>query len=114
MGEVDHWVKKASGLIVDSSRVWIYSPLEGIQGWDFGVTNSSPVSLSSSFSLNLDGTKEWDVGLSSIRNTVTGQVIFNTGGRYGHPFDVQSGGRYVAICYGSGDILVLDFNHVLP
>ena len=59
-------------------------------------------------------TKEWEISLSRIMDTVTGWVIFRMGGRYPHPFDVQSGGKYVVIRYRSGDILVLDFNHVSP
>jgi len=101
-------------LIVDGSRAWVYSPWEGIRGWDFGVTDSPPIKLVDPPSLSFSDTKQWDIGLSMIRDTVTGQVIFKMGGKYTHPVDVQLGGKYVAIRYESGEVLVLDFSNVLP
>ena len=102
-------------LIVDGSGAWVYPDLSRIWvGWDFGIANASPVSLSNSPSLSLNDTKQWDFGLSRVRDTVTGQLIFQIGGRTTHPLEVQLGGKYVALRYESGEILVLDFNHVFP
>ena len=114
VGEVCHASLSVKSLIVDGSRAWVYSPWDGIHGWDIGVTDTPPVVSPGLPSLFLNDTKQWEIGWSRIKDTVTGQVIFKMGGRYTHPFDVQSGGKYVALCYESREILVLDFNHVLP
>jgi len=113
VGKVIHNILNPRSLIVDGSSTWVRS-LSIIRGWDFGVTNSPPVSLSNSPLLYLSDTKEWDIGLSRVRDTVTGQVIFQMGGRYKNLVDVQSGGKYVAIRYESWGVLILDFSHVLP
>ena len=97
-------------LIVDGSRVWVHSPSLGPLGWDFGV--SSPVQLSKKPSLHLKNTKVWNVDLSRIEDRVTGKVFFQLSGRFANPVDVQWGGQYLVAGYESGEVLILDFNHV--
>jgi len=113
VGEVYHSSMFARSMIVDGSRAWVQGFWDGIHGWDFGVTNSTPVAIPGLPSLHFNDPKQWDLSLSRVRDTVTGQVIFQMGGRYRKPVDVQSSGKYVATCYRSGEVLVLDFNHVL-
>jgi len=84
-----HQMIGIKSLIVDGSRAWVYSPWSRIQGWGFEVADSPPLALSSLPSLSFGDTKWWDIGLSSVVDTVTGWVIFKMGGRYTHPFDVQ-------------------------
>jgi len=110
--EMRHSVKLARSIIVDGSRAWVQGPWLQIRGWDFGVTDSTPVAIGLP-SLYFNNTRQWDDFLSKILDTVTGQVIFEMGGRYRKPVDIQSSGKYVATCYESGEILVLDFKHVL-
>ena len=80
MGIVNHKAEDGKSLIVDGSRVWVYCHWEKVWGgWDFGIPNSPPVLLSNSPSLYLSDTKEWDIGLSRVRDTATGHVIFQMG-----------------------------------
>ena len=106
-----------ASLVVNGSRVWMYSPYNpvakgGPPGWDFGIPDSPPVKLPNTSSLHLSDTKLWDSGLSSIKDTITGKVILQLGGRFAELFDVQLGGQYLLARYWSGEILILDFNDV--
>jgi len=67
-------------LSVDGLRVWVHSPVEELQGWDFGISGSSPVKLSTTPPA-LNNTKLWDDKLSGIQNTATGKVGFQLHGR---------------------------------
>ena len=107
-----------TSLIVNSSRVWVYSPHSpaydgGPWGWDFGMPGSSPVQLPTTPSIHLSDTKLWELGLSRIKDKITGKVVLQLGGRFARPFNVQLDGRYFLAHYWSGDLLILDFNHVL-
>jgi len=113
VGEVRHSMLGVDSIIVDGSRAWVQLGNGEITGWDSGVTDLTPVAIPDLPSLSFDHTKQWDIHLSRIRDTVTGHMIFVMGGRYRKPLDVQLSGKYVAACYRSGEILVLDFNHVL-
>jgi len=99
-------------LTVDGSRAWIHYPQSEYQGWDFGTPGSSPVQLPSMPTLHLSGPMVWDISQSRIRDTVTGKVVFQLSGRFAKPTDVQCGGGYLATRYSSGEMLILDFNHV--
>ena len=107
-----------TSLIVNGSRVWVYSPYapayeKGPWGWDFGTPDSSPVRLPTTLSLHLSDTKQWDIGLSRIKDTITGKVVLQLGGRFARPYDVQLDDRYFLAHYRSGEVLILDFNDVL-
>jgi len=97
-------------LVVDGSRVWVHSPSWKPLGWDFG--GSSPVQLSCILSLHHDSTKLWNVDLSRIEDTVTGKVFFQLAGRFANPVDVQWDEQYLVAGYESGEVLILDFNHM--
>lgn len=99
-------------LAVDSSRVWVHSPLEEPQGWDFGIPGSSPVKLPNISSQYPDGAKLWDINQSRIKDTATGKIVFQMGGRFAKPFDGQWDGQYLVTGYESGEVLILDFNRV--
>jgi len=113
VGAVLHSVRFARSIFVDGSRAWVQGSEFEIHGWDFGVTDSIPVEIPGLPSLSFCDTKWWDISLSRIWDTVTGQVIFEMGGRHRRPVNVQLSGKYVATHDGFGEILVLDFNHVL-
>ena len=128
------WTGEASGevklerilypdpLCTDSSRIWVYSEDSLTQGWDFGIPDSSPVLLFST-SLNrprLEFTADlrWQVATGgdpgSVKDTVTGNHIFQLSGKYARPTEVQWDGQYLVAGYRSGDVLILDFKCVPP
>ena len=105
-------------LCTDGSKIWVCFKDSPAQGWDFGASGSSPSMLSNTFPgrphLNfIGGTREWDSGPSMIKHTVTRKVVFQLAGRYARPTGVQWDGQYLVVGYRSGEVLSLDFNHVL-
>jgi len=118
LGEVAAYTQYLqTSLIVNGSRVWFYSPYnsdhqEGPQGWDFGIPNSSPVQLTQISSLHLSDTKLWDVGQCKIKGADTGKVLLQLSKRFARPCDLQLDGQYILAYYRSGEVLILDFNHV--
>lgn len=99
-------------IIVDGSRVWVHPTPEVPQGWDFGIPDSSPVQLSNIPSPHLGDINIWDDSLSRIKDTVTGKVVFQLGGRFAKPADVQWDGQYLVAGYRFGEVLILDFSRV--
>jgi len=99
-------------ITVDGSRVWVHSPLEKLQGWDFGIPGSSPVELSIPPPC-LNKTTLWDGVLSGIKDRITGRVVFQLGGRFKKPTHLQWDGQHLVAGYRSGEVLILDFNCVL-
>ena len=96
-------------LAVEGSKIWVHSPSSEPLGWDFGTPGPSPVQLCT----HLDYTKLWDAHQSQIKDRATGKVVFQLGGRYGKPHDVQWDGQYLVAGYWSGEVLILDFGHML-
>jgi WD40 repeat protein len=121
-------------LCMDDSRIWVQFLNQPTQGWDFGISEYPPAQLFNTFSerphlhFNMD---TWfhdrDVNLfdeddgtgaslyrnvTSIEDTVTGEKVFQLFGRYGEPRVAQWDGRYLVAGYYSGDIVILDFNHL--
>jgi len=105
--------KLGGSLVMDGSKVWAYWPQSKYQGWDFGIPGSSPIPLSNMPTL-LNGNMVWDPSLARIKNTVTGEVIFQLSGRFAEPVDIQCDGSYLVAGYESGEILILDIKHALP
>ena len=105
-------------LVVDGSRVWVCFEDLKTQGWDFGLSGSVPVPLSSS---PLDtphlwfiGTKKQCISPSMIIDIVTGKVVFQLPGRYATPCVARLDGQYLVAGYRSGEVLILDLNYILP
>ena len=112
VGEVQHGISQNRRfLAVDDSRVWVHSPLSEPLGWDFGTLSSSPVSLSNTSLFFPNSTKLLDVSQSRIKDTVTGKVAFQLGGRFAEPVSSQWDGQYLVAGYESGEVIILDFNH---
>ena len=99
-------------LTVDGSRVWVHSPLSEPMGWDFGTPGLPPVQLTNSHLLPPNNAKVWDVGQLRIKDAVTGRVVFQLTGRFSNPIKSQWDGCYLVIGCRSGEVLILDFNHV--
>ena len=98
-------------LSVDSSRVWVYSPVLETLELDFGI-QGSPVQLLNSVIHHPNNTKVWDIGKSKLKDAATGKVVFQLGGRFASPVSSQWDGQYLISGYSSGEVLILDFNHV--
>jgi WD40 repeat protein len=105
-------------LCIDGSRVQICSEdLSAKEGWDFGIPDSSPVPFDPSIGrLQLDfigGALSQTDSPPWIKDTVTGKKVFQLSGEYAKPIDTQWDGQYLVAGYQSGEVLVLDFHHVL-
>ena len=106
-------------LCTDNSKVWVHSQDSPAQeGWDFGISGSSPVPFDPSTGrpyLDFIGGASWQIRSPSwIKNTVTGKEVFQLSGRYAKPKAVQWDGQYLVAGYTSGEVLILDFHHVYP
>ena len=113
-----------NSLVLDGSRAWVRLEDSHVQGWDFGTTGSSksPVPLPSS-SLPpmpihrldfIDRTGSWHTEPSRIEDTVTGEEVFRLSGKYKKPSVARWNGRYLVAGYESGEVLILDFNNMIP
>jgi len=99
-------------LIVEGSRVWVHSPESQPMGWDFGTPGSHPVQLFNSPLPLPNNAKLWDVEQYRIKDAVTGKLVLQLAGRFMKPIKSQWDGRYLVAGYKSGEVLILDFNHV--
>jgi len=100
-------------LTMDGSGVWVHSPESEPLGWNFGIPGSLPVQLSNSPLLHPNNTKVWDIDSSRIKDTVTGEVVFQLAKRFANFTYWQWDGQYLVAGYNSGEVLILDFKHVL-
>jgi len=100
-------------LTVDGLRVWVHSPVQKPQGWDFGTPGLYPVKLFTTPPGHLNNTTFWAGKLSRIQGTTTEKVVFRLGGRLTKPADIRWDGQYLVAGYNSGEVLILDFNQVL-
>ena len=105
-------------LRMDSSRVLICT-WQSTEGWDFGAPGSTPIQFSETFSdrpcLKLIDGRHWsNAGPVKIEDSVTGKEVFCLCGRYANPYVIQWDGQYLIAGYDSGEVLILDFSHMLP
>ena len=113
---------EGDGLYLDSfcpggSKIWVQSEDLSSQGWDFGNLDSLPVPLCKTFTekpyLYFIGGPSWRTSsLPWIKNMVTRKKVFQLPGRYAKPHEVQWDGQYLAAGYKSGEVVILDFNHL--
>ena len=104
-------------LTVDGLRVWVHFKDSSTQGWDFEISGSAPIPLSNvppggphlELSIRQEGSNPY-----RIKDKVTGNDVFQLSGRYGNPAHVQWDSGYLVAGYKSGEVIVLDFNHMLP
>ena len=105
-------------LSIDGLKVCIHSTASLAQeGWDFGILDSSPIPFNPSTGRpHLDivyGTGWQTGGPFWVKDTVTGNEVFQLSGIYAEPNDLQWDGQYLAAGYGSGEVLILDFQYIL-
>ena len=107
-------------LVVDGLRVWV--PFKfghtKAQGWDFGGPDLSTMELSNAPPnwphLNFVGiVREQRLSMPGIEDTATGKVVFRLPGRLARPSDVQWDGQHLVAGYDSGEVLILEYTHVL-
>ena len=111
VGRIEHVLEYGESLIVDGSKLWVYSPFEEPQGWDFADA-PHVVELYGMPLLYLNDTKLWNASLSGIKDATTGDVVFQLAGKFGKPIDVQLDSGYLVTRFKLGEMLILDFNHV--
>ena len=99
-------------LTVDGSKVWACYSGPKYQGWDFGIQGSSPVQLSNIPTLP-NSSILWNPKLSAIEGPVSGKVVFQLSGSLAKPVCVKCDGYYLVAGYESGELLVLEIDHVL-
>ena len=110
------FVPHSSGsLTVDGLKVWVHNSSIEDEVWDFGISDSPPVQLPNTplTRLHPDGVVLWDSSLSGIMEKATGKVVFRLSKRYGRPVHVQWIGQHLVACFVSGEVLTLDFGHML-
>ena len=105
-------------LYMGGSRIWVCFESSPTQGWDFGNQGSFPISLSNIFSdrPHLDligGYKGYQFSPVRIKDTITGKEVFQLCGKYARPTFMQWDGQYLVAGYEFGEVLILDFNHLL-
>ena len=105
-----------ASLAVQGSRVWVHYPTAEIQVWDFGISDSPPVQLPNIplYIAHPTGPVLWDTGPCCVKEKATGKVVFWLSKRYGKPVDVQWKEQYLVASFISGEVLILDFSHVIP
>ena len=121
LGEMMLECKPRTGsLIVDDSRALVHFGYSQTRGWDFGIPGSVPTPLSNvppPDRPHLDfvgGTGEGVIYPPRIKDTVTGKEVFQFPWRYAKPTGIQWDGRYLIAGYDSGEVLILDFDHIAP
>ena len=111
-----------SSLVVENSRVWVHFKGLQTQGWDFGIPGLVPTLLSSRppqdgpkpcLDFTNNNTAEFTY-TPRIRNTITGKVVFWLHGRYARPTHTEWDGQYLVAGYNSGEVLILDFDCMIP
>ena len=104
-------------LTVDGLRVWVHFESSATQGWDFGVPGLTPIASSyapiASPHLKFI-TKTNITHPSRVRDTATGKEILQFPERYEDFTTMQLDGQYLVSGYKSGELLVLDFDQVIP
>ena len=103
----------------DGSRIWVCFENSSTKGWDFGIPGSSHIPLSDALPNRpylkfIFYPEEWGTGPSRIEDIVTGTTLFQLAGRYANPHQVCWDGRYLVAEYWSEEVLILDFNHLVP
>lgn len=105
-------------LVMDGLKVWVHFKASPTQGWDFETSGSPPTPLSNTSPDRphldfIDSTKGWNTNPSRIEDTVTGKEVLQLPERYAEPLVSQWDGQYLVAGYKSGEVMILDFTHML-
>ena len=102
-------------MIADGLRAWVHCPGLEYQGWNFRISDQSPVKLLD-VSPDLDylnSTLQWNRCQQGIKNEATGKVVFWVPEKYRDIFDIQLNEQDLVVCFESKDMFVLDLSHIL-
>jgi len=116
---VDLDLQQDATLTIDGLRTWVWPPTKRpIQGWDFGTPGSSPVKLSETSQNRpcmdfVGGARKWRSFLPGVQDSVSRRVVFQLPERLARCSDAQWDGQYLVAGYSSGEVLILECNHVL-
>ena len=101
--------------IGDGSKVWVDFEDSYTQGWDFGISGSTPIPISdvATDSPHLESSWQGNSKRYRIRDQVTDSEVFQLSGKYVDPTGIRWDGQYLVAGYVSGEMLILDFSHVL-
>ena len=107
--------------VLDGSRLWIRSE-NSPAGWDLRNPRSPPLPLTDMPSdgrhldfIQVDDTNESDTSPTRIEDTITKKEVFRLPERFVQPRVVQWDGRYLVAAFsGTGELLILDFHHMIP
>jgi hypothetical protein len=91
-------------LQMDGSRIWVRLEDLSTQGWDFGISGSSPVMLPTGSAgrptLDFIGGADWQTEDPPwIQDTVSGKKVFQLFGKYAKPSEIQWDGQYLVAGY---------------
>jgi len=116
--EVCYYCNNFDPLRMDGSKVLVCSGGFVTQGWDFGMLSSTPIQFSEATSdrprLDCIYNVNWqNTSPVRVEDRVTGKEVFQLYGRYAKPSAIQWDGQYLIAGYESGEVLILDFGHVL-
>ena len=105
-------------LRMDGSKVLVRFGKSSTQGWDFGIPGSTPIQFSGTSSdrpcLDFIDVRWWsNTSPVRVEDRVTGKEVFQLCDEYAKPTATQWDGQYLIAGYGSGEVLILDFSHVL-
>ena len=100
----------------DGSRIWVNFQDSQTQGWDFGISDPSPIPLPDATpdDPHLKLNRQENANRYGIRDKATGNEVFQLSGKYANPTGIQWDDQYLVAGYESGEVLILDFNHMLP
>ena len=95
------------------SKIWVQFENSLINGWDFGISGSSPLLLHCTFP-ERPHLEFFNYPLR-IKDNATGKDVFQLPRNiYGDPNQVWWNGQYLVAGYRSGEVLILDFCHMFP
>ena len=118
MDRAEYWydIKESftTSIIVEGLRDWVYLEFAHDNYHYYEIQgSSSQLSEVPAKKPHPDGTITWDLCLYRVQDIVTGRVLFQLNVGLGKPADVQWKDQYLVICFISGEVLVLDFSHLL-
>ncbi|KAF9643975.1 WD40 repeat-like protein [Thelephora ganbajun] len=105
-------------LHMDGTKILVNSGGLLTQCWDFGTPGSTPIQLSEISSdrphLDFIDIRWWSRNEPvRVEDRITGKEVFQLPGRYANPSTTQWDGQYLIAGYESGEVLILDFGHML-
>jgi WD40 repeat protein len=114
MGEVASRRDLAYLGALNDSKILVHFRYDAPEVWDFSISGSHSVDVSNTSSkrFRLCGIHWSTSGPSGVKDIVTGKVVFWFSGRYAWPDEAKWDGQYMVAGYKSGEVLILDFNHL--